>query len=281
MFPRSVFEGLLDKPLVVDANRGHGKSQLIKALVAEALEQGYIVKVFDCVVNWYHDSPLLKRQLIRNPDQYTVIDNCVYECGSLSQPQFRRFIASIIKHDYNERYEHKLVDPKYVDSTPRVLYIIEEANTVIKSQALNRKGWEADILNNFISRGRNLGLDVIFIATRVGGEVSPGFRNRCDWILGRVSGKEEKTYVGKATDDDTLEIAKKLPKYKFVYYDGDTSEPFYLPETIYHTPATVEPPPEPVIEEAVVIENKRGQQIWPTILFILLCLIAWLYGRGG
>ncbi|MBU2395741.1 MAG: hypothetical protein KKH70_20595 [Gammaproteobacteria bacterium] len=199
----------------------------------------------------------------------------------MSEKQFRRFISAIIKHDYDTRYERKLVNPRYIESVPRILYVIEEANTVIRSNSLNRKGWEAETLNNFISRGRNLGLDVVFIATRVGGEISTGFRNRCNWILGRVSGKEEKTYVGKATDDDTLEIAKKLPKYKFVYYDGDTSEPFYLPETIYHTPATVEPPPEPIIEEAVIIEDKRHSQVWPTILFILLCVIAWLYGRGG
>jgi len=231
-------------PLIIDGMRDHGKTSSLKTLVQYIKEKRptWIIKVFDISLAWYHQGPITYRQLVNRDSFKGLLQNkgdCLYEMGKLNDDGKRTFIATIINNDFLTRYNAKIKDPDFEDNYPWILYIFEEGNTYFDSKSLIRKDWQKDTLKDFISAGRNYKQAAILVATRVSGEVSPGYRNRCAYLLGRITGKEEKQAIGKATSDETLKMAEKLKRFFFVYYNGTPSKPFRIKDLSKGAPKDV------------------------------------------
>jgi len=236
----SIVRDLESLPLIFAGVRKHGKTTSLKTITKYIRETrpNWIIKAFDISLAWWHQSPLKYRQLVDEKTYRTVenIGDCLYEIGRLNDRARRTFIATIINNNFLNRYKKKLEDSDFEDNYPWVLYIFEEGNTYWQSQSLNKKDWPALTLKDFISAGRNYKQACVLVATRVSGEVSPGYRNRCFYLLGKIVGAEERTVISKATNSETLKIARSLPQYHFVYYNGSPSEVFRIRDEVKSVP---------------------------------------------
>ena len=215
--PPVVLDDLRLKTLVVAGEPGNGKSTIVKVITEAAMRRGYEVKCFDISLAWYHNSPLKHRVSVRDWGSPKNEANTLYDMASITSQDRRNLVSRMIYEDWAPRYEYMLDNPNAVDSLPRKLVILEEGNTFLDASSLNRKDWTSQVFQDFISTRRNYGLDLIIVATRVSGEISPKIRNRCNYLLSRLMGKEERNYIEKSTSKEVVEKALKLPRYKFVY----------------------------------------------------------------
>jgi len=219
--PPRIVDDLQLKALVVGGEAGHGKTTLVKTLADTAMRQGCIVKVFDISLAWWHDSPVEQRMVAQDWGSPPNTDNVVYDMATITSQNRRNLVSRIIYEDWTRRYNMILDDEDYVKKVPRILYVFEEANCFFDSSSLNRKDWSAQVFYDFISTRRNYGMDCIIVTTRISGEISPKIRNRCNYLLARLIGSEERNYLSKAASKEVVERAIALPPYKFVYYGGE------------------------------------------------------------
>lgn len=253
---KRIFRDLTQVPLIVCSMRGHGKSTSTKTLISQLKEANddVVIKVFDPSQAWYHKAPVANRIRVTADNMKTApnLGDCVYEIGAITPPWRRIFVANILFQDYMSRYDAKLEDGDIIERLPRILYVFEEANTYFDSYSLNKKDNTALVLKDFISMGRNFGLDAILIATRIDGEVSPGIRNRSSWLIGKVSGEGERSALKRATSKAVVDVAEKIKRFHFMYYNGEVSEPFRIRDTVTNEPVNVE------VDVARKVVSKQG-----------------------
>ena len=213
-------------PVVCVAQRGHGKTTLIKKLVESAPE--IVWKIFDVSQSWYHSAPVDYRMWVKPESTHKPnVRNCVYELGQLSEADRRAFIAYIIGQDYDARYMGVFIDgPGVIDEIPLIIYIIEESNVIFNSYSLNKADDVGEVLRDFISVGRNYGLNGLFVTTASMGELSTRIRRRASLLMGQVLGRGELNAIRSRADKETVGKVKALERFEFVYWNGVTSEPF-------------------------------------------------------
>jgi hypothetical protein len=239
-------EDICRLPIVVLSERGHGKSSSVKTVMKRIKEQRgeeVIFKVFDISQTHYHTSPVKYRQFIEVDgilsNKAENIGSCVYEIGRMKKEDRRVFIASIIGSDYKERYDFKI---KYgemsLSSLPVIIYVIEEANRIFDSYSLRKGDKASEILNDFISVGRNFGLNALFVCTRSTGELSTAIRERSAFLLGRIKGASELNTISRLTSRETRVWIKRLPRFHFIYFNGLLSEPTHIKDEVKTTPQT-------------------------------------------
>ena len=247
--PPLIIDDLSRKALVVAGEAGHGKSSIVKSIVDVAKRRGYMVKVFDLSLAWWHNSPLSYRVAARDWGSPVNQGDTVYDMASMTSQDRRNLVSRMIYEDWQPRYEGLLDDENYVNKIPRGLMVFEEGNTYFDSSSLNRKDWSAQVFHDFISTRRNYNLDAILVTTRVQGEVSPKIRNRCNYLLAKLMGQEERSYITKATSKEIVERSLSLPRYKFLYYGSEPIlKPFGVEYKQFPSPSDVPSwvPPQPV-----------------------------------
>ena len=215
--PPVIIDDLKRKALVVAGEAGWGKTTLVKTIADVAMRRGWIVKCFDLSLAWWHDSPMQYRMVARDWGSPPNQDGTVYDMAAITSQDRRNLVSRMIYEDWMPRYEGLLDDQNYTNNVPRILFIFEEGNTYFDSSSLNRKDWSAQVFHDFISTRRNYNLDAVLVTTRVQGEVSPKIRNRCNYLLAKLMGQEERNYISKATTKEAVERATQLQPYKFLY----------------------------------------------------------------
>jgi len=292
-----IIEDCLRIPILFISEAGHGKSSSLKTIINK-LKKKYpstSVKAFDISMSWYQKAPLPHRQLITpegfENEWFENVDDCVYEIGKLTKDDRRKFVADIIKSDYDSRREmvkeHGL---KYVQDLARIIYVFEEANTYFDSYSLRKGDDYSTTLSDFVSAGRNFGLRGFLVVTAEVGELSPSFRRR---TTGRLLGKIINDYDIRRVcrgHKDMEEVLRTMPIYHFVYHRGGFSDVFRILDTIQTTPFDVKinriprekeeidpsPPPELFeFNEPKWYEKWAG---WLIILGIVWLVFKWLIG---
>jgi len=250
--PPVVLDDLRLKTLVVAGEPGNGKSTIVKVITEAAMRRGYEVKCFDISLAWYHNSPLKHRVSVRDWGSPRNEANTLYDMAPLTSQDRRNLVSRMIYEDWAPRYDYMLDNPNAVESMPRKLIILEEGNTFLDASSLNRKDWTAQVFQDFISTRRNYGLDMIIVATRVSGEISPKIRNRCNYLASRLMGKEERNYIERSTSREFVDKALKLPRYKFVYSGSEqVLTPFGVEPPVFGSPEDLQPwmPDPPLIRQ--------------------------------
>jgi len=237
-----IISDVLDAPIILVSKRGHGKSTSLMTIIDELKQNSpnIIVKTFDISQVWYHKAPVKYRQRVTVPliqmNGIANIGDCVYEIGSLSKDVRRRFVAWIISQDYRLRYELGLRSGKEaIEILPKIIYILEEANTYFGSYSLRKNDDYTATLNDFISVGRNYGLSAFLVVTAEVGELSPSLRRRSTRLIGRIVNDYDMRMLNrkmKALGD----AANRMPKYHWIYYNGEASKPFRIRDEVKTVP---------------------------------------------
>ena len=244
----TVFNSLQEKPLAVVGEGDWGKSTAVKNLVQRAINNGYIVKVFDISMVWKYNIPLKQFQVCLSVVNYENLENCVYDISLLGNDERRILIASIIYEDWLNQRDGLIIDQNYVETHPRILYIFDEGSSYLQSRSLNKADHWGSVLTDFVGAGRNYGQDAIIISRAISGEIATKYRRKCNYLLGRIMGDEEVRYIRNGTSKRFVEVAKKLQQYHFIYYGrNQIDKPFTFPYSDdYGEPLDITPIPEPV-----------------------------------
>jgi len=272
-----ILDNLRKTHLIVNSEAGHGKTTFVRNLVKTLKEREpkTIVKVFDISLAWFNRSPLPKRQKITQEMIYELVqnksfrfgnvNNCVYELGELSDELRQFFIAVIIEQDYRSRYQ---VAEQYGEETvkklPRIVYVFEESDIYFGSRFLNSKQDSAKILSEFVKVGRNFGLRGICIVTAAVGELATKLRRRSKHLVGKIiSDADLRAYnrMKKGLGNRAMEIEP----YHWVYYNGEVTEPFTVPDLVASAPENYV-----WVQPRVKVEEKSGAFGWVKWLFVLL-----------
>jgi len=311
--------------LIVNSEAGHGKTTLVKNLIRELkeAEPKTIVKVFDVSQRWSETSPLPYRQkidpqtlidLFNGKISFTNLNDCVYEMGSLDEDSRRFFVSTIIKQDYESRYnmaeEYGIVS---VEKLPRIIFVFEEADTYFDSTGLNTKrGYTlllvgksgkysinidnpAGRLRDFIKVGRNFGLRGLCIVTACVGELGTKLRRRSKHLIGKIisdSDYREYNRMKRWKRDKRVfglgDLARENPAYHWIYYNGEyMSQPFMIDDLVRNEPQDYEIEkvypweglPVGMVARAETrrptVEQPENIPFWKWVLFFALLALVW------
>jgi len=319
-----IIDGLRRTHLIVNSEAGHGKTTLVKNLIRELkeAEPKTIVKVFDVSQRWSETSPLPHRQkidpqtlidLFNGKVSFTNLNDCVYEMGSLDEDSRRFFVSTIIKQDYESRYnlaeEYGIMS---VEKLPRIVFVFEEADTYFDSTGLNTKrGYTlllvgtsgkysinidnpAGRLRDFIKVGRNFGLRGICIVTACVGELGTKLRRRSKHLIGKIisdSDYREYNRMKKWKVDGKKvglgDVVKENQEFFWVYYDGEVSKSFMIEDLVKDAPQDYEmekvypwedlPTGEVARAETrrPTVEQPENIPTWKWILFLAFLVLVW------
>jgi len=271
---------ILSLHFVLIAKREHGKSTSLKTFI-KFVKQKYgdkiIIKIFDVSQSWFHCAPVGFRQYITmavlESGQFVNAPDCVYEMGELEKDFRRGFVGEIIRMDYQKRQQvKKLGGEAAIKALPLILYVLEEANTYFDSNSLIRKDAYATILNDFVSVGRNYGLGGVLVVTRMKGELAPGIRERCNLLIGRISGDGELRSLSNSTNKEIKEIVKSIKKFHWIYWNGERLGPFRVRDLVSSVPTYL----KPKIEVQAEIPKKPLSRAWVIIGTAIATFIACL-----
>jgi len=219
-----IISDVLDAPIILVSKRGHGKSTSLMTIIDKLKQNSpnIIVKVFDISQVWYHKAPVKHRQRVTVPliqmNGIANIGDCVYEIGSLSKDVRRRFVAWIISQDYRLRYELGLRSGKEaIEILPKIIYVLEEANTYFGSYSLRKND------------------DYTAVVTAEVGELSPSLRRRSTRLIGRIVNDYDMRMLNRKMKA-LGEAANRMPKYHWIYYNGEASEPFRIRDEVETVP---------------------------------------------
>lgn len=270
-----IIEDVQRRPIIILSDRGHGKSTSLMTIIQELKKKHpkIIVKVFDISQAWYHKAPVKYRQRITFEKLMSVnflnLDDCVYEIGSLSKELRRMFVSLIIKQDYQVRYEMGIkYGIKSVGQLPIILYLFEEANCYFGSYSLRKNDEFSEILNDFVSVGRNYGLNAFMVVTAETGELSPSLRRRSTRLIGQVSND----YDMRALNRKSKGLGNKaldMPRFHWIYYNGQVSEPFRILDLVENVPKDFEVKRDS--PKQVEVTESKGMS---TLSYIVLTAIA-------
>lgn len=238
----AIIKDVFDAPIILLSKRGHGKSSSLSTIIMKLKKKHpkTIIKVFDLSLFWFNKSPLKHRQRVTveaiKRNGVANIGDCVYEVGSLSEEMRRRFVAWIINKDYRFRYNMGLkLGIESVRRLNRIIYIIEEANCVFGSFSLRKNDEFSAALKDFISVGRNYGLSAFMVCTAEVGELSPSLRRRSTRLIGRITSDSDLRALNRRAKN-LGNIAIKIPKYHFVYHNGEISPIFRVRDEVETRP---------------------------------------------
>lgn len=209
-------------PLILTAERGHGKTEATKTIVQELMKNKVHCKIFDCSQVWIHKAPIgLYKQIITDDvlsnENWSYLNNCVYDLSSLmDSKKINLFLTHNLTKDLFERVSYKMKHHK--NKTPSLVYIIEESQSVIGSYSLRRKkNW---IWNFAITTGRNFGLSFIFITPRLA-KVSAEAVELCGhYLLGKQIGDNNKSKIRRLIDRRVAESVEYLKTGNWIYFCG-------------------------------------------------------------
>ena len=242
-----VYEDLKEVPLAVVGGGSHGKSTAIKHLLAWAIQDDVRVKVFDISLAQKYNTPVKNFVSVNITNFHEVEnrDNCVYDLSMLGYDERRIFVARIIYEDWLNQRDGLLIDRDFIEKNPRILYVFDEGSSFLDSRSINKADEWGTTLRDFIASGRNYGQDGIIISRAISGEIATKYRRKCNYLLGRVKGDEEISYIRRGTDRDFIDVAKSLEKYNFIYYGTDRIDtPFTFPyNSNYGDPEDITPYP--------------------------------------
>ena len=243
-----IIRDIMQTHIILNAEAGHGKSTSLMTIIQQLKQQNpeTIIKVFDVSQAWFHRAPLTHRQRIGRDTDFENIPDCVYETGALTEDERRLFVASIIRQDYDQRRDAKYDNP-FV-KFPRAVYVFEEADTYFDSASLNKKDEASATLRDFIKVGRNFGMRAFCVATAAVGELGTKLRRRSKHLIGKIlSDSDYREYNRKSKGLGGL--ALELPRFTWIYFNGQVSEPFRIPDLTEKVPEDyIIVAPEPVVQ---------------------------------
>ena len=251
-----VIDDLRQTHVIVNAEAGHGKSSAVMTLVKRLKEDEpkTIVKVFDVSMVWYNKAPLKWRQkityqimeelILKANVLFGNIPDCVYEIGELDDDLKRFFVNLIIQQDYQVRYKMaEMYGIGAVKNLPRIVYVFEESDTFFDSTALRSTNKETKFIRSFIKVGRNFGLRGICVATAAVGELGTKFRRRSKHLIGKIISDSDYREYNRMSKYKTPkgnpqlgELASNVERFHWIYYNGEISKPFYIPEEVSNSP---------------------------------------------
>ncbi len=175
--------------------------------------------------------PKLTQQRIVN------LDNSVYEIGDLPLDYRRVFVASIIQRDFAKARAATLEGTL----TPRIVYVIEEANTIFNSYSFRKNDEYSTVLSDFVSVGRNIGggMSAFLVSTAASGEIAPSLRRRARMIYGRIQSAGD-LQEARRRDKALAAQIKNQPRFTFSYA-GQRIHTARIPDTVTNVPEDYKP----------------------------------------
>ena len=247
---------------------GHGKTSSLRTIIqhVKRTHPEIVFKIFDVSQAWYHCAPVQHRQLVTRrkmrSGKIANISDCVYEMGTLSKEDKRAFVGTIIKEDWDKRYQAKL--DGVLDELPLIAFVFEESNIYFGSYSFRTNDEHTPVFENYVSVGRNYKMRGFLVATAEQGEMSPALRRRTRKIYGRLvnSGDIRESKKTGVTVDLTM-----IPKYSFAYADMVERVPDLVKNTpvdyvMKVTPIVVHPPQlwfDDIVDyPPTIVKKKRG-----------------------
>ena len=218
MIDDSLLNEILKTGLIVTGSKGCGKSNAVKIIISELLRtEKAKVKVFDSALNWLFDFAELEYQLIGDKTTLHNVDNCVYDCTLIDDPnEINSLIRTVVSVDYHNHARMKLLTNGLINKW--VCYVIEEAQNIIGSNALRSR--ENRFWLKSISTGRNLGLSFIFITQRLS-DVSAKAVERCNgYLIGKTIGDNNLRKLRSLAGKQLSWLVRDLKTGEFYYYNG-------------------------------------------------------------
>jgi hypothetical protein len=235
---QTIIKDLSAKPLLIIGGREAGKTIITKYLL-DLAKQSYDnikVRVYDNSVAWYHSAPLMYKQDV-DPTflqtRQTIYEDCLYEIGKLDKDQRRQFIASIIKNEYDQRYEVVKADPGNLSRLNWSLSVIEECQSLLdKYKTLGSS------IHDWVSVGRNFKMTAM-LCTQRAAEVDTTIVERCSILAGYCEGDNNLQKIRRATNKEFHEIVKATPfrSYYFSYWNGSIFTNIKVPLIVYPSPS--------------------------------------------
>ena len=229
--------------IILLSERGHGKSTSLKTIVdhCKRIHPNLSFKIFDVSQAWYHNAPVQHRQFVNGVNVVANLDDCVYEIGALNEAQRREFVGGVVKQDWDYRYNLKLLNPYALESLPWVIYVFEEANVYFGSYSFRKNDAFSQVLQDFVSVGRNYRLGGFLVATAEQGEISPSLRRRTKKLYGKIISKGDLS-LAKQYDKELPDKLKAMKRFHFLYYSGKTYGPVKIPDIVKTVPVNYIPP---------------------------------------
>lgn len=239
-----IVQELLKVPCAVVGSRGIGKSSLVKRIAKTLIDSGAQVLVLDNSGSWFLNSPLQNRIRVNllNVESVELKPNTVYDVLQLEASDRLAFFASMCDKILKERADIKFSEGEEgLNRLPFLVIVLEESNTYLSSYSLSALNKATGSIKDFVSVGRNFKTSFIAVTTR-SNELSTTVRERCNLLLGRITGSNEIQAIGRATNKTIREESQKLEAYTFLYYNGYSSvkfkpdyEQFPQPTTLINT----------------------------------------------
>lgn len=192
------YRSIEEKGLITTGTIGCGKTTLVKYIAKQLIQDAYCVKIFDVIGNWkFNFIPSVIHQVIINPYEKCVNDfqqlqrkSVVYTLKMRSELERRTFIQRILEHDLERQKELFWVNKGKIDAEDRVIYIVEEANTILSTYSI-REGFFKD----FVAYGRNFGCIGIYIMQRLA-DSSPKVIERIpNLAIGKTVGSNDRRRI--------------------------------------------------------------------------------------
>ena len=278
---------------------GHGKTSSLRTIIqhVKRTHPEIVFKIFDVSQAWYHCAPVQHRQLVTRrkmrSGKIANIPDCVYEMGTLSKEDKRAFVGTIIKEDWDKRYQAKLRTTQGTqeqrdlaliewEKIPLLAFIYEESNIYFGSYSFRTNDEHTPVFENYVSVGRNYKMRGFLVATAEQGEMAPALRRRTRKIYGRLVNSGDIREARKTGVEVDL---TEIPKYNFAYADMVERVPDLVKRTpvdyvMTVTPVVVQPTPlwfdDLVDYPEPVVVKKKG---WAPFLISVggVLFIFWMF----
>jgi len=224
--------------LIITGGRGQGKSNLAKVIASQIIRSNpdIQVKITDSTQSWSHGFEPIEFQYINEDtlvgDIYFGERNFLYDIELVGVDDILDTITSICMSDFGLQRLFKKED---LMEDSWILYVIEEAQNVIGSYALNGKSGKGFL--KLISESRNFNMNLILITQRLS-DVSTKAVERCStYAFSKMTGDNDLKKVQRICGKESG-VAETLPKLgvgEFILWNGDHASklnvPLYNPVT--------------------------------------------------
>jgi hypothetical protein len=233
-----------------------GKTNLAKTIVSEMVKQKLPCqhKIFDTAQVWRHNFVSeFKLQEINDSTSkiYDESDNVVFDIEYVDSEKIMQFMGNCVYLDYTNNRERKKAANGILNDW--IVYTLEEAQNSLGRYSLSRNTGKFWL--KAISEGANFNLAYLFIGQRAADISAQAVERAQTYFIGRTTGENNTRkligIIGRDTGaiqlgEPLYQVAKKLEKGEFLFWNGATAWKFKCPkfEELYpnQKPQLVSPP---------------------------------------
>lgn len=256
--PDTILKEIMKSGMLIVGGRGVGKSTSAKVITTEILKKDPMtqIKILDPTSTWrWNFSDSVRYQSIDESTRFIYDGNksIIFDVGLIDEYDVMSFIEKIILNDYLRQRDRKEELGGYNDKS--IIYVIEEAQSVLGSYSLRRKGGRKML--KMISEGRNYNLAFILIGQRMANISTSALERMQGFLMGKMTGARDLSKIRRVCGRVTG-IVDEIPQLndvgEFIYWNGSSSYRFNCPRYECDT--------SPIEWKMKPEEIKKWQYLW-------------------